>query len=155
MKTGFNAEGQIIATLYSSYQPNAGIRAFIVLEIGTEGYQSMGSRKWVETLLKGKTMIITAIILRGKYPNIKYFYGDGYEGLPTYAPFDKIVVTAAAPSIPAKLIEQLKIGGYMVIPVGEGNVQKMLRIIKQAEGVTRQEVFDSFSFVPMIEGKNN
>src|SRR5919112_5307530 len=52
-----------------------------------------------------------------KYPNIKFFYGDGYEGLPTYAPFDKVLITAAAPEIPRKLIEQMKPGGMMVIPV--------------------------------------
>ncbi|MES1220578.1 MAG: protein-L-isoaspartate(D-aspartate) O-methyltransferase [Bacteroidota bacterium] len=90
-----------------------------------------------------------------KYPSIKFFYGDGFEGLPTFAPFDKIIVTAAAPFIPPKLIEQLKPGGKMVIPVGEGNVQRMLRITKEQDGSVTQEVFDNFSFVPMVEGKNN
>jgi protein-L-isoaspartate(D-aspartate) O-methyltransferase len=94
-------------------------------------------------------------ILRNKYPNIKYFYGDGYEGLPTYAPFDKVIVTAAAPYIPPKLIEQLKTGGKMVIPVGEGNVQRMLRLTKLPNGQIREETFDNFSFVPMVEGKNS
>ncbi|HEY4147396.1 MAG TPA: protein-L-isoaspartate(D-aspartate) O-methyltransferase [Chitinophagaceae bacterium] len=89
-----------------------------------------------------------------KYPNIKLFYGDGYEGLPTYAPFDKVIVTAAAPSIPQKLIDQLKTGGKLVIPVGEGAVQRMLRLTRQADGSTLREEFDNFSFVPMLEGKN-
>ena len=80
---------------------------------------------------------------------------DGYEGLPTYAPFDKIIVTAAAPFIPPRLVEQLKPGGRMVIPVGEGQVQRMLRLTVQPDGSTMQEVFDNFSFVPMIEGKNS
>lgn len=90
-----------------------------------------------------------------KYPNIKFFYGDGYEGLPTYAPFDKVIITAAAPFIPQKLIAQLKTGGRMVVPVGEGNVQRMLRLTKKADGTTTEEAFDNFSFVPMLEGKNS
>ncbi len=90
-----------------------------------------------------------------KYPNIKFFYGDGYEGLPTYAPFDKIIVTAAAPTIPQKLIEQLKTGGKMVIPVGHSPVQKMMRLTKKGDGTVSEEIFDNFSFVPMLEGKNN
>ena len=90
-----------------------------------------------------------------KYPNIKLFYGDGYEGLPTFAPFDKVIITAAAPFIPQKLIAQLKTGGKMVVPVGEGAVQRMLRLTKKADGSMEQEAFDNFSFVPMLEGKNN
>jgi protein-L-isoaspartate(D-aspartate) O-methyltransferase len=90
-----------------------------------------------------------------KYPNIKFFYGDGYEGLPTFAPFDKVIVTAAAPEVPPKLLAQLKTGGRLVIPVGEGNVQRMLRLTKQANGTIAEEVFDNFSFVPMLGGKNN
>lgn len=88
-----------------------------------------------------------------KYPNIKFFYGDGYEGLPTFAPFDKILITAAAPGIPEKLVEQLKTGGMMVIPVGSGDVQVMKRFIRQEDGSLKEEVFDHFSFVPMLAGK--
>jgi len=89
-----------------------------------------------------------------KYHSIKFFYGDGYEGLPTYAPFDKIVITAAAPEIPEKLIEQMKIGGMMVLPLGEGEVQQMIRITKVKDDVLKEEVFDHFSFVPMVTGRN-
>ena len=64
-------------------------------------------------------------------------------------------IPAAAPFIPPRLIEQLKPGGRMVIPVGEGQVQRMLRLTRQAEGPATEEIFDNFSFVPMIEGKNN
>ena len=90
-----------------------------------------------------------------KYPNIKMFYGDGYEGLPTYAPFDRVLITAAAPEVPRKLLEQLKIGGMMVIPVGSGDVQTMKRITKESGGRFSEEVFDRFSFVPMLGGKND
>jgi protein-L-isoaspartate(D-aspartate) O-methyltransferase len=90
-----------------------------------------------------------------KYPNIKFFYGDGYEGLPTYAPFDKILITAAAPDIPQKLVDQMKTGGMMVIPVGSGDVQVMKRFIKQADGSLKEEVYDRFSFVPMLVGKKD
>lgn len=88
-----------------------------------------------------------------KYPNIKFFYGDGFEGLPTFAPFDKVIITAAAPFIPEKLIAQMKTGGKMVIPVGEGAVQRMLRLTKLADGTYSEEIFANFSFVPMLEGK--
>ncbi|MGZ8551520.1 MAG: protein-L-isoaspartate O-methyltransferase family protein, partial [Chitinophagaceae bacterium] len=88
-----------------------------------------------------------------KYRSIKFFYGDGYEGLPTYAPFDRVLITAAAPGIPQKLIDQLKPGGMMVIPVGTGEVQRMMRITKLETGALKEEVFDSFSFVPMLEGR--
>jgi len=89
-----------------------------------------------------------------KYHSLKFFYGDGYEGLPTYGPFDKVIVTAAAPFIPPKLIEQLKPGGKMVIPVGGRELQTMLRLIKQENGEVIKEIYDNFSFVPMMEGKN-
>ena len=88
-----------------------------------------------------------------KYPNIKFFYGDGYEGLPTYAPFDRILITAAAPEIPQKLITQLKRGGMMVIPVGSGDLQTMKRITKQEDGTIKEDAFALFSFVPMLGGK--
>lgn len=91
---------------------------------------------------------------RNQYPNIKFFYGDGFQGLPTYGPFDKIIITAAAPFIPPKLVEQLKVGGMMVIPVDEGDAQRMLRITKLEDGSIKEESFEEFSFVPMLTGKN-
>lgn len=90
-----------------------------------------------------------------RYPNIKFFYGDGYEGLPTYAPFDKVLITAAAPVVPVKLIGQLKVGGMMVLPFGGGDVQVMKRLVKQADGSVKEDVYDRFSFVPMLQGKND
>lgn len=90
-----------------------------------------------------------------KYLSIKFFYGDGYEGLPTYGPFDRVLITAAAPEIPQKLIQQLKPGGMMVIPVGAGDVQQMMRITKLPSGALKEEVFEHFSFVPMLGGKNS
>lgn len=90
-----------------------------------------------------------------KYSNIKFFYGDGYEGLPTYAPFDKILITAAAPIVPPKLLAQLKTGGKMVIPLGEYTaVQTMTRLTLLPDGSIKEEAFANFSFVEMKEGKN-
>lgn len=90
-----------------------------------------------------------------KYPTIKFFYGDGYEGLPTYAPFDRVLITAAAPQLPPRLIEQLRTGGMMVIPVGDDKVQRMMRITKLENGALKEEVFDNFMFVPMLGGKES
>src|SRR6266700_1992651 len=137
------AEGQTISQPYTvAYQTQLlEVKPYEkVLEIGTgSGYQSiilaeMGAQ--VFTIERQKKLFEEHrhFILRNKYPNIKYFYGDGYEGLPTFAPFDKIIVTAAAPYIPPKLIDQLRAGGKMVIPVGEGHVQRMLRLTKESEG---------------------
>src|SRR5882724_4194442 len=131
-----------------------------VLEIGTgSAYQAsvlaeMGVQ--VHTIERQKKLFESNKVFAylKKYHNLKFFYGDGYEGLPTYGPFDKIIVTAAAPAIPPKLVEQLKPGGKMVIPVGEGNVQRMLRLIKDANGAVQEEIYDNFSFVPMVEGRN-
>ncbi len=88
------------------------------------------------------------------YPLLKFFYGDGFKGLPTYGPFDKILVTAAAPYIPQSLIDQLKPGGFLVIPVDEDNAQRMKRICKKTDGTLSEESFALFNFVPMVEGKN-
>lgn len=131
-----------------------------VLEIGTGSvYQAsvlaqMGA--WVYTIERQKKLYEKhkSFVFKTKYPNIKFFYGDGFEGLPTYGPFDKIIITAAAPFIPPKLIEQLKINGMMVIPVDEGNAQRMLRITKLPDGTIKEESFEQFSFVPMLAGKN-
>lgn len=93
------------------------------------------------------------------FPRIKRFYGDGFEGLPTYAPFDKIIITAAAPFLPPKLFEQLKEGGVMVIPVDDidkdnSNIQKMKRITK-VQNQPQEETLANFSFVPMLQGRQN
>lgn len=132
-----------------------------VLEIGTgSAYQAcvlaeMGAK--VFTIERQKKLFDSNKQFQylKKYLNIKFFYGDGYEGLPTYAPFDKVLITAAAPIVPVKLITQLKPGGMMVIPFGGGDVQVMKRLIKQADGSIKEEVFDQFSFVPMLQGKND
>lgn len=131
-----------------------------VLEIGTgSSYQAcvlaeMGAQVFTIERQKPLFDYVKKFPFRVKYPGIKYFYGDGFEGLPTYAPFDKVIITAAAPYIPEKLIAQMKVGGKMVIPVGEGDVQQMLRLVKLPDGSTKQEAFSDFSFVPMLEGKN-
>jgi protein-L-isoaspartate(D-aspartate) O-methyltransferase len=90
------------------------------------------------------------------YKSIKFFYGDGFLGLPNYAPFDKVLITAAAPFVPQALLQQLKIGGIMVIPVDEndGRNQVMKRITKQSESQFSEEVFEAFNFVPMLNGTN-
>ncbi len=88
------------------------------------------------------------------YPKLKRFYGDGFEGLPSYGPFDKVIITCGAPFVPPKLIEQLKPGGLMVIPVGDDNGQKMVRIRKGLDGSLTEEQLGDFDFVPMLEGKN-
>lgn len=133
-----------------------------VLEIGTGSvYQAtilaeMGAR--VYTIERQKKLFDLHIdyVFKNKYPTIKFFFGDGFAGLPSYAPFDKIVITAAAPFIPPKLVEQLKPGGIMVLPVneGEGDQQRMIRITKDMNGEITEESFDIFSFVPMLTGKN-
>ncbi len=78
-------------------------------------------------------------------------FGDGYRGWPSYAPFDKILVTCGAPEIPNELKLQLKIGGTMVIPVGEGVEQKMLKIVRQNETEYTLQELGTFKFVPMLE----
>jgi protein-L-isoaspartate(D-aspartate) O-methyltransferase len=90
-----------------------------------------------------------------KYLKIKRFYGDGFEGLPSYGPFDKIIITCGAPFLPPKLLQQLKPGGIMVVPVGEDARQKMMRITKDKDGTIREEEMGDFSFVPMLQGKAN
>lgn len=155
--------GQTISQPYTvAYQTQLlGIKKFDkVLEIGTgSAYQAcvlaeMGVMLYTIERQKELYDFVGGFFFLTNYPNIKRFYGDGYEGLPTYAPFDKVIITAAAPFIPPKLIEQMKPGGVMVVPVGEGDAQKMMRITKQADGSTKEEIFGDFSFVPMLGGKN-
>ena len=131
-----------------------------ILEVGTGSiYQStvlaeLGTKVFTIERQKKLYLAQKEYYFKNKYLNIKFFYGDGFEGLPTYAPFDKIIITAAAPYVPPKLVLQLKVGGYMVIPVDEGNTQRMLRLTKQANGTMLEEAFENFSFVPMLVGKN-
>jgi protein-L-isoaspartate(D-aspartate) O-methyltransferase len=89
-----------------------------------------------------------------QFPFIKFFYGDGFLGLPTFAPFDRIIITAAAPEIPQALIDQMKIGGKMVIPVDIGEVQQMRRVTRLDDDI-EVEYFANFSFVPMLKGKKS
>lgn len=157
-------EGQTISQPYTvAYQTQLlDIKPFLkVLEIGTgSAYQAvvlaeMGTQ--VYTIERQKKLFDenkTFDYLK-RYLSIKCFYGDGYEGLPTFAPFDRVLITAAAPDFPPRLIEQLKPGGLMVLPLGMGEVQRMMRITKLENGALREEVFDNFSFVPMLGGKMN
>jgi protein-L-isoaspartate(D-aspartate) O-methyltransferase len=156
------AEGQTISQPYTvAYQTQLlEIKPFDkVLEVGTgSAYQAsvlaeLGAQVYTIERQKKLYESIRQFEWLKKYPTIRFFYGDGYEGLPTFAPFDKIVVTAAAPAVPPKLVEQLKPGGKMVIPVGEGKIQRMLRISKSLTGETLEEEFDQFSFVPMVGGR--
>jgi protein-L-isoaspartate(D-aspartate) O-methyltransferase len=155
-------EGQTISQPYTvAYQSQLlEVQPFTkVLEIGTgSAYQAvilaeMGAQ--VYTIERQKKLFDAnrKFEFLKKYPTIKFFYGDGYEGLPSYSPFDRVLITAAAPETPPKLIEQLKPGGMMVLPLGAGEIQQMRRITKLEGGAIKEEVFDNFSFVPMIEGK--
>lgn len=130
-----------------------------VLEIGTgSAYQACVLAKLdarVYSIERQKTLFDynNHFFYLKEFIDIKRFLGDGFKGLPGYAPFDKIIVTCGAPFIPTKLIEQLKVGGMMVVPVGEGEKQIMYRITKTETGVL-EEQFGDFSFVPMLEGVN-
>ncbi len=131
-----------------------------VLEIGTgSGYQAcvlaeMGVTLYTIERQKALYDYLNDFFFIKKYLKIKRLYGDGYEGAPTYGPFDKVIITAAAPFIPPKLIEQLKPGGIAVIPVGDDEGQKMMRITKDKQGNVHEEELGDFSFVPMLTGKN-
>lgn len=128
-----------------------------VLEIGTgSGYQTcvlleMGVK--VFTIERQKELFDkTKKLLPSIGYNPKFYYGDGYKGLPVFAPFDKILITAGAPMIPNALIEQLKIGGRMVVPIGE-IVQTMTLIKKLSDKSIEKEEFGEFKFVPLLENK--
>ena len=129
-----------------------------VLEIGTgSGYQAcvlsyLGCK--VYTIERQKILFEKTEKLLKKlgYSKIRTLFGDGYEGAPRFAPFDKIIVTAGATEIPKKLFDQLKVGGYMVIPYGSGEVQKMFRITKGDDDSIKKEDFGNFRFVPFLKG---
>jgi len=129
-----------------------------ILEVGTgSGYQScvlmeMGAK--VYTIERQRELFQKAkkiFPVLGYKPKLVTF-GDGYKGLPTYGPFDKILVTAGAPYIPKALTDQLKAGGLLVIPVGE-DIQTMKRITKTENSKLIEEDFGTFKFVPMLNNK--
>jgi len=128
-----------------------------VLEIGTGcGYQTavlyeMGLN--IYTIERQKELFDkTRLFLSDLgYRRIKFYYGDGYKGLPEYAPFEAIIVTAGAENIPEQLLLQLNIGGKMVIPIGSGN-QIMTRIHRISENDFETETFGECAFVPMLSG---
>lgn len=130
-----------------------------VLEIGTgSGYQTsvlleMGAK--VFTIERHKPLYNEA---RNFLPtlgyNPKFFHGDGYLGLPTFAPFDKILVTAGAPFVPEPLKEQLKPGGILVIPVGDSKNQVMTSIVKSTDGTYEVKEHGDFKFVPLLDERS-
>lgn len=129
-----------------------------VLEIGTgSGYQAcvlaeMGAK--VFSIERQRKLYTKTKAFLAEFPyRIKMFLGDGNKGLPTYGPFDRIIITAAAPEIPQALVDQLKVGGMMVIPLCENEEhQTMLRLTKQEDGTLKREEFGDFRFVPMLKG---
>ena len=131
-----------------------------VLEVGTgSGYQAA-----VLSLLDAEVFTIERqrdLFLKTKefLPKLGYncmfIYGDGYKGLPKFAPFDKIIITCGAPFIPEDLLAQLKVGGKMVAPIGNGNTQLMHLIEKISEKENKITTHGNFSFVPMLNDKSN
>ncbi|MCL6461710.1 protein-L-isoaspartate(D-aspartate) O-methyltransferase [Flavobacterium micromati] len=130
-----------------------------ILEIGTgSGYQtavlcSLGAKVFSierqKELFKQTSSLFPKLNIRPKYLS----FGDGYKGLPSYAPFDSIIVTAGAPFIPQPLMAQLKVGGRLVIPLGE-DVQIMTLLIRVNETQFEKHEFGEFRFVPLLEDKN-
>ena len=82
-------------------------------------------------------------------------YGDGYKGMPGFAPFDRVIITCAIPIIPEALLLQLKPGGLLVMPYGEGEVQQMMVVEELPDGTFNSELHGKFSFVPMLEKRNS
>lgn len=130
-----------------------------VLEIGTgSGYQTavlfhLGAKVYSierqNELFKTTSLLLPKLGIRPKHLS----FGDGYKGLPNHAPFDSIIVTAGAPEIPKALLAQLKIGGRLVIPVGN-EVQIMTLIIRKDETQFEKHELGDFKFVPLLEDKN-
>ena len=131
-----------------------------ILEIGTgSGYQAavlVSMEGVVYTIERQKELYQkTKEFLPKIGYNCKFFYGDGYKGLATLAPFDKIIITCGAPEIPNALINQLRIGGKLVAPIGSGNIQEMKLLEKISNTENRITTHGNFSFVPMLNDKNN
>ena len=133
-----------------------------VLEIGTgSGYQAcvlaaMGAK--VFTIERQRNLYFKTKDILEQLPfRVKTFLGDGFEGLPSYAPFDRVIITAGAPSLPEVLLQQMKVGGIMVIPLDQvdGEGQTMLRVTKTEDGTLKKESFGDFQFVPMLKEIGN
>jgi len=129
-----------------------------ILEIGTgSGYQAavlfeMGAN--VYTVERQRELYIKSQKLMNQLGyRMNFFYGDGYEGLPAFAPFDKIIVTAGASEIPELLVQQLRTGGRMVIPVGSRDIQSMKVVEKISDTEIKVSNHGSFVFVPFLKGK--
>ena len=123
----------------------SGYQTAVLLELGAKVFSIERQKK----LYQKSQKMLAALNFRPKL-----FYGDGFAGLPTFAPFDKIIVTAGAPNIPQDLIGQLKVGGYMVIPVDRNDHQVMYRLIKGGEGQENViEEHGAFQFVPMLKDR--
>jgi protein-L-isoaspartate(D-aspartate) O-methyltransferase len=131
-----------------------------VLEIGTgSGFQTavlceMGAK--VFSIERQKLLHDNSKILLGKMGYKPHLvYGDGYKGLPAFAPFDRVIITCAVPVVPEELLLQLKPGGLLVMPYGEGEVQQMMLIEELPDGTFKSELHGHFSFVPMLEKRNS
>lgn len=122
----------------------SGYQTAVLLELGVKVYSIERQRE-----LYDKTKPLLAKM--GYSP--KLFYGDGYKGKKAFAPFDKIIITCGAPFVPQDLVDQLKVGGIIVIPVGEGAKQEMQQGVKMSDGTLEMLNFGTFSFVPMLEEK--
>ena len=131
-----------------------------ILEIGTgSGYQAailaeMGVKVYTIERYRELYLKAQAIFLSLGY-NADFFYGDGYEGKPQYGPFDGIIITAATAEIPAKLPPQLKIGGRLVVPIGNSISQVMTLVIRTGEDNFEYSSHGSFVFVPLLKGTAN
>ena len=126
-----------------------------LLEIGTgSGYQCavlLQLTPHVYTIEYNRALYEKAVMFFKKYGLKPHtFHGDGSEGLPAHAPYDKIIVTAGAPGVPRSLVRQLKVGGSLIIPVGDAKSQKMMRITRVEEAEFTREEFHSFKFVPLL-----
>lgn len=128
-----------------------------ILEIGTgSGYQAsilsmLGAHVYTIERQEALSLSAKKLIKELRIPRIHFYFKDGFEGLPHLAPFDKILVTAGATQKPDILLQQLAIGGHIVIPIGQ-DIQVMHRITRIAEHEFKEELFDNFKFVPFLGG---
>lgn len=119
----------------------SGYQAIVLLELGADVF----TIEYQKTLYEHTRSFLPKM---GYKPH--FFYGDGSQGLSRFAPYDKIIVTAGAPTVPNALIDQLKVGGCLVIPVGNQKTQQMMRITKTGDSKIKSEVFKDFKFVPLL-----